>query len=224
MLSTYLQGGIGLLQLILTLKYPLFLVLAVSIDSFAAALAYGSSGIRIPILSSIIMNGICSLILAASLFLGYLIFPVIPENLTKIICCLILSIIGIAKLCDSSIKVLIRRNKSIRRQIKFSLSSLHFILNIYADPEEADCDQSKSISIGEAAVLAVALSLDGTAVGFGAGLGGIDPLITALLCFAVGMAAVKVGSLIGEKIAHNSSRDFSWISGVLLLLIAFLNL
>lgn len=79
-------------------------------------------------------------------------------------------IFGLIKLFDSSIKSFIRKHKGIRKQLKFSMFSLNFNLNIYADPEDADTDSSRDLSPREAVSLAIALSLDGLAVGFGAGL------------------------------------------------------
>lgn len=79
-------------------------------------------------------------------------------------------IFGLIKLFDSSIKSFIRKHKGIRKQLRFSMFSLNFILNIYADPEDADTDSSRDLSPREAVSLAIALSLDGLAVGFGAGL------------------------------------------------------
>lgn len=213
-----------LLQFILSLKYPLLLVLALSVDTFATSFAYGNANIRIPTTSAVIINCIGSAILALSLLFGYLIMPIVPDGMTKAICFVILSMLGIVKLFDSSIKAIIRKKNGICRRISFSVSSLHFILNIYANPEQADKDLSKTISYSEAVFLAVAVSLDSIAVGFGAALAGINPIITPILSFIIGMTATKVGLFVGKSVSSHTSRDFSWISGALLLLLAFFKL
>ncbi|MFR1232224.1 MAG: hypothetical protein ACLSCQ_00520 [Evtepia gabavorous] len=86
------------------------------------------------------------------------------------ICFLLLAGLGIVKIFDSSLKALIRRHRDLHRQWQFSAFHFRVILNIYANPEQADQDRSGALSVGEATALAVALSLDSLTVGVGAGL------------------------------------------------------
>ena len=58
---------------------------------------------------------------------------------------------------------------------------LNFVLTVYADAEKADADQSKTLSAGEALTLALALSVDGFAAGFGWGLTHINYIELILL-------------------------------------------
>lgn len=148
----------------------LLLVVALSLDAFVASFAYGAQRIRIPYSSAAIISVICTAMLAVSLLAGSLLRPFLPQSLTKGLCFAILFLLGLVKLCDSTIKTLIRKHKRMHRQVSFSLFSLKFILDVYADPEKADRDGSRELSPAEAASLAVALSLDGLAVGFGAAL------------------------------------------------------
>ena len=135
------------------------LAAAVSTDAFAAGLAYGAKRIRIPVLSAVIISMIGSLMLGLSLLAGSVIRPWLPAGFAPGMGFAILLFLGIAKLFDSSIKAYIRKHKSLKKNIRFSLSSLRFILTVYADPQEADQDASQSLSALEAASLAVALSL-----------------------------------------------------------------
>lgn len=68
--------------------------------------------------------------------------------------------------------------------------NFRFVLRLYADPEMADQDCSKTISPGEALSLAAALSLDGLAVGFGAALGEVNAWAVILCSLATNMLAV----------------------------------
>lgn len=140
------------------------------------------------------------------------------------LCFALLFLLGVAKLCDSAIKTLIRRHKRMHRQVSFSVFSLKFILDVYADPEKADRDGSRVLSPAEAASLAVALSLDGLAVGFGAALMQVNVLIVMLFSLAVGMLAVRLGGKIGNRAAQKLSFDLSWFSGALLIVLAILKL
>ncbi|MGI5850439.1 MAG: manganese efflux pump, partial [Christensenellales bacterium] len=148
----------------------------------------------------------------------------IPSYITKLFCFLILIILGIIKLFDSSIKTLIRKHKGLNKQLKFSMFNLNFILNIYANPEEADVDYSYVLSPLEAVSLAIAVSLDGLAAGFGAGLANFNILEVLLFSLVFGIFAVFLGCYIGNKIAEKLKINISWLSGVLLIVLAILKL
>jgi len=200
----------------------LLLSAAVSLDAFAASFAYGASRIRVPLFSAGVLSALCSLLLAVSLLAGNILRPLLPEAFTRAVCFSILFIIGILKLFDSSLKACIRRSGGIRKNIRFSISRLRFILNVYADPEEADRDASRTLSPAEAASLAVALSLDGLAAGFGAGLADINLPLTLILSLFMGLFAVICGGWLGNRTAE--TLDLSWLGGALLILLALLRL
>ena len=94
------------------------------------------------------------------------------------------------------------------------------MLSIYADPEKADRDQSKTISPAEAASLAIALSLDGLAVGFGAAMGNVNAWAVVLWSLVTNTAAILLGALLGNKIAQKLTFNLSWVSGAILILLA----
>ena len=198
------------------------LVVALSMDAFVASFAYGAQRIKIPFSSAAIISVICTAMLAVSLLAGALLRPFLPQGLTRGLCFALLFLLGVAKLCDSAIKT--RRHKRMHRQVSFSVFSLKFILDVYADPEKADRDGSRVLSPAEAASLAVALSLDGLAVGFGAALMQVNVLIVMLFSLAVGMLAVRLGGKIGNRAAQKLSFDLSWFSGALLIVLAILKL
>lgn len=210
------------MQEVLSFLEALILVLALSVDTFVASFAYGANRIRIPFRSVAVINGICTLMLALSLLAGSLIRPYIPTEITKVICFSILLALGIVKLGDSTLKAFIRRNRHIQKKVSFSILHLNFILQIYANPEQADLDASKELSVGEAVSLAVALSLDGLAVGFGAALDRINLWLAMVLSLIGGILLMKLGFFIGRKAAEKIAWDLSWLSGVLLILLACL--
>lgn len=209
---------------VLSFLEALVLVLALSVDTFVASFAYGANRIRIPFRSVAVINLICTLMLALSLLAGSLIRPYIPQEITRVVCFSILLILGVVKLCDSTLKAYIRKNRHLRKKVSFSLLHLNFILQIYADPEQADKDASQELSVGEAVSLAVALSLDGLAVGFGAALTSINVWLAVGISLIGGALLMKLGCFIGRKAAEKLSLDLSWLSGVLLMVLAFLKL
>lgn len=202
----------------------LLLVTALSIDTFTVSLLYGSSKVKLSLASIVVINVISTLLLTASLLAGIAAKQYIPEAITKWICFAILFCVGFSKLFDSSIKALIKKKQFFCKKIAFSISGLYLVLNIYADPNNADIDKSHDISVKEAIALALALSIDGLGVGFGAALAQLNILLTILFSFVIGMIAVKIGSRLGNLIASKAEVNLSWISGLLMIILAFLKL
>lgn len=200
----------------------LLLVVALSIDAFVASFAYGTNRIYIPKTSIIVISGICSLMLGISLFVGVIIRPWVPDELIGAICFVLLFAIGGFKLFESSIKNLIRRHQLLHRQVSFSIFQLHVLMQIYTDPKEADYDHSRVLSPTEASLLAISLSIDGLAAGFSAGLTQLNPMLVLALSFLCGAFMVICGSKLGQIIARKSNYDLAWISGLLLIILAFM--
>lgn len=196
------------------------LAFSCSIDAFAASFAYGSNKIKIPMLSVQIINFLCSAFLGISLLIGALVRGFLPGELAKIICFVVLLILGVIKLWDSITKALIRKHNVINKQLKFSMFNFKFILNLYSNPLDADVDASKSISPAEAVALAISLSLDGLAAGFGAALGHVNVWAAFLASLAFTTAAVLAGCRLGNALAGKLPFDLSWLAGVILILLA----
>lgn len=199
----------------------LIIVTALSADAFVASFAYGTNKIKIPFLSVMTINLICSGILGVSLYAGSLLRPYMDEGVTVIICFIILLVLGLVKIFDSAVKSFIRKHNAISKELKFSVLNLNFILNVYANPEDADRDSSRILSPMEAASLAVALSLDGLAVGFGAALGNANAMEVFIYSLFSDILAVILGCYIGNKIVKKFNLDLTWLSGTLLVIIAF---
>ena len=77
-------------------------MIALSVDSFAAGLAYGAGGIRMPAVSLLTASAVSSLVLAFSFLLGGMAGGSLPEGAVKAFGFLTLSAIGVWKLFDGS--------------------------------------------------------------------------------------------------------------------------
>jgi len=194
---------------------------AISLDAFVCSFAYGSKGIKIPIKSAWIINLICSGVIGLALFAGSIIRQYIPYGFAEAISFAILFILGIAKLLDSITISIIRKHSAINKEIKFSLLNFKFILNLYANPEQADIDGSKILSMPEAVSLALALSLDGLAVGLGAAIGNANILIVFISTLIADMIALLAGAFLGNKAGKKIPFNLSWLCGALLISLAF---
>lgn len=200
------------------------LVLAIGIDAFACSFGYGSNKIKIPFKSVMIINIICTLLVAVGLYFGVFINHFLSEGAAAWIAFAILFGLGVTKVFDSLIKGVIRKYNGINKDFKFSLFNLGFIFKVYADPEKADIDQSKELSPKEAMPLAIALGLDGLSVGIGIGLTLINPFLILGLAFINDIIAVMLGAYLGNKLAQKVTFNLSWVTGVVLITIAILEI
>ena len=200
------------------------LAAALSVDAFVASFAYGSSRIRIPLVSVLIMDVVSAGTLAFSLAMGNWLQGFFPGWVTKGICFLVLLALGLIKLLDGAVKTLIRQFGRNAARLNFSVCSLRFVLTVYADPESADLDQSNVISPKEAASLALALSLDGLAVGFGAAMGDMNALAAVFGVLVINALAILAGVWLGNGAAGKLPFPISWLGGVILIVIAVLKL
>lgn len=202
----------------------ILLVLAVSLDSFVASIAYGTKGIKMPILSIWIVNIISSLFLGISIFLGLLIQRFIPNNITRILSFILLFILGIYFLFEGLVKNYLDSQKYFKKELKLSLFDISFVINVYIDELKADLDKSKNLDSREAIYLGTALALDSLAIGFGNSFGNISPFYAMVLSAIVGVIGVSGGLFLGEKILRKSTINLSWLSGFILIILAFLKL
>lgn len=200
----------------------LILVFALCTDTFVASLAYGANRVHVGWGKVALLNGICSGCLGLALGLGSVISAVLPGDVTRIICFVSLFLLGFIKFLDYSIKAYINRHCCIRRNLSFSLSGLKVIVNIYGDPMAADVDGSQSLGWKETVFLALAMSIDSLVAGTIAALLDIPVAATLVLSFAVGVCMMYGGLWLGRKVASRFRCDLSWISGVLLMVLALM--
>jgi len=206
--------------------FALAIALASSTDCFASGLSYGINKIRIPLISTLIVVGTCTFTLVASIVLGKYIIEIFNISSTQNLGAIALLIMGIYKLISYIIKV-ITNKKQLNRSIKFSLFSLSFIINICNQPNSADIDNNKSISSFEAVFLAIALSIDGIAMGISTGLtqtslAFVATIAGVLLLFT--FCSITLGCYIGTTLSKKTNINLGWLSGILLIGIALYNI
>ncbi|MBW6409206.1 sporulation membrane protein YtaF [Clostridium weizhouense] len=200
----------------------ILLVSSLCIDSFVASIAYGTSKIKIPPVSALIINLVSTCTLGISLFIGSIVKKFLPGNLPMIIGFILLMCLGVYRLFECIFKSYISKRSKIDTPLTFKLFDFKFVLDVYADETKADFDNSKILNPKEAFYLALALSLDSLAVGFGSSLTSINYLQVIILCFIIGFLAVSIGVFVGKKVADNINIELSWLSGALLIILAII--
>lgn len=141
----------------------LLFAVALSIDAFVACFVYGTSRVRIPTVSLLILSFISAGTLFASLLLGGGIRSLLPSAITHALSFVILFFLGLVKLFDSTLKHFIQCTAP--KNLRFSLLNLQFILTVYADPAQVNQEDQEILSPREAFPLGLALSLDSAAAG-----------------------------------------------------------
>lgn len=192
----------------------LLLTLAISLDAFASGFAYGANKIRIPLRSILLITIIGSTFLGISLFFGAGIGQFVSPVVATVISSVILITLGLSKIFGGLIKNIISKRKNT-------------LLKVCAEPTSADLDKSKMLSIKEAALLAVALSLDALAVGVGAGITSLSLefyLIVIGLSLAMDVILMSLGVLLGTKVAKKTKVNLSWVGGLILIGVAVMNI
>lgn len=202
----------------------LLLVLSLCVDALVASFAYGTTKIKIPVVSSIILTAISTLFLMISITLGSLIQGLIRDDLAHIICFIILFLLGFLRLFEGLLKNYLNKKALSPHNIEVTLFNFKLVLNVYADVTLADLDHSKSLSTKEALYLGIALSLDSLIVGFGAALAPISFFDVTLFSIIFNFLAIALGSFIGSKCAEKIDIDLSWVSGLILIVLSLLKL
>jgi len=204
----------------------LLFVVALSLDAFAVALSYGASKIKISFFSSVTISLICSISLGAAIVLSSIIFLLLPlaNSVVMGLGASLIILVGIFKLYDNLIKDFLKKNNFTKVSFRKKNSS-KTLLRIYIEPTKADLDYSKSLSIGEAVVLSIILSLDSFVAGLGLGqISGSNLLLLIILSFIVCGGFLILGSSFGRILKKKIKLDLSWLSGLVLIGIGLFSL
>lgn len=199
------------------------LVIILSLDSFTTALTYGITGIKIPVRSGLIISAVGATALTISLFASKLIGSMMSAEMCRGISVGTLILLGIISILQNCLKEYLRKING-NKSLKFKYSGIDFVINLYLDETMADMDCSKSLSVKESLILAVALSIDSLVTGFSVGLGISNRIIAIIISFIVGTSAIMLGSFSGQKISKSKKLNISWLSGVFLIFLGILKL
>lgn len=203
---------------VIAVKEAVFLAVIVSFDTYLAAAAYCNSGIRIPVLSAAVINLISGAVLWLSLSFSGILREYVSAGFFHILSVAILTFIGAMTIFKSLVRRLSRR-LSERGELSLKMGKSPIVLKLYLDDTAADFDNSKVLSVYEAAALAAASSVDSAAVGISCGYSGLMPAVISVLAVICGFAAIILGGITG-KLAAIKDHDYSWIGGILLILFA----
>ena len=197
----------------------LLLILALSADLLTASMIYGAGHIGISLGLTILISGLGSAILGTALFIGRFLGDYFPETLLAVGSGVILIALGTYKTVDFRIRRWRKEYVKPQKNLMLSLGDLRIILNIYGDPLSADEDDSSTLSVGEAILLTIAMSLDGFAAGVGYSMNDVSVGAVITAFFLASLISIRLGHFLGCRIVKE--KDYSWIGGVLLIFLGF---
>lgn len=200
------------------------LTFALSLDTFTAGIALGAQKICLPMRSLMALSLTCSLSLWAAMLLGGAAGEWITPRLASLIGCGVLVVMGSVRLCDGLLKKFLRRCCEKNGGMVLRFKNLKIFLQVCVDCTQADFNRSQSLSVAEAVSLAAALSVDGLAAGFGAGI--LEQNHWLILCIALVMnlTAAQIGWKLGRHFSERFESNISWVAGVVLIALGFVKL
>lgn len=192
----------------MTWLIPLGVAFTSNLDNLTAGAALGAQHRRIGMIPNVIVALITALATWCAMRLGAL-THVIAGSVLNVIGALALIGIGVVSVVVAS-KRDQASNRSERRGASRSALIRAWTTRCIGMPDEA-------VSLGQAGVLGIALSLNNLATGVAAGAAGASAWLTTLAAAFISIAFVALGSKGGFRLARRFSQRASSIVGGLLL-------
>lgn len=198
----------------------LFFLLAVTLDSLTTGLTYGTRKVHIQPLSYLILICIPALFITVANQIGTLLACLLPPQVLPWISFLLLFLLGISRIMESLIRRLAAKHPSLTRNWGCKIKQINIIFTIYLSPEDANVEDLQILSAKEALLLSLALSLDSILVGMAFTTEAVSWIFLFLLAVLFNLLFFLIGYLAGHVLCHLFHVDLSWLSGLLLLLLA----
>ncbi|WP_407311722.1 manganese efflux pump [Desulfosporosinus sp. SB140] len=188
----------------------LWIGVASNLDNAGVGIAYGLRKTRIPLTP----NSIIALMGFSLSCVGGILGNWISFCLTPFTCQIISTTVLV------SIGVYVLSQQYFNKKPKEHLSEDNLILRVLRNPEEADLDNSKSISLFESVILGIALSLNNLAGGFSAGITHLNILMTSSISGFFSFICTGLCAIFSLKFAAGRlGEKATTISGILLILV-----
>ena len=189
----------------------LLLSISVSVDSFGIGITYGIRNTAISKSADIILFFVSLLFASTSIFVGNVLFSVMPKSIVQFVSIALLICMGIWIIYET-----IKPEKT---------KKVGITIQVIKNPITSDLNNSNVIEINEAIYLAIALSLDSICVGISGASFGIYGLLFPVLVPLFQLLFLNVGLKLGKKIVISDflklipSKSWNILSGILLIII-----
>jgi putative Mn2+ efflux pump MntP len=219
-----------------------------NIDALAVALAYGVKKVKIGIASNILIAIVSTGGTVLSMSVGAVISRYLPDSVANFLGSAVLIAIGLWGIWDTVERDRKRaRSKAIRKRMTRSLvaagvhspeflrepamatrrSSEKPLAELMEDfsyesfleyPEKADMDRSGHIDVKESISLAFGLTINNLGGGVGAGISGLNIVLTSVLTFIFSILAIVAGYFMGDRLTANMTTVWTGVlSGLMIV-------
>jgi putative sporulation protein YtaF len=197
------------------------LALSSSLDNLGVGISYGIRSIKIGVGSNLLISGVCLVFSFCGIMFGRWISAILPGSFPIVVSAALLLAIGL--------RIIMMSSPCKKEKPHADSNQKLGLFSILKNPELADMDSSKHISLAEALVLGAALSTNALTNGLSAGLVGLSPLAISITAAAGSFATLLIGASLGQRAAHVRVGKFelgqfgTLISGMLLVVLAIRN-
>ncbi|WP_178023977.1 sporulation membrane protein YtaF [uncultured Paenibacillus sp.] len=196
-------------------SYSLLAVIAIglasNLDNAGVGIAYGARKIRIPWYSNLAIATISFLATLVSGFFGSWLSSWIHPWIGHLLGTVVIVGVGVWVLLQPFLE---KKDTSVQEE------DVNPLTRLLRNPEEADKDSSKSISLGESIFLGIALAMNALAGGFNAGITQLNVWYTSLSVGLFSYLLLAACAGFGKKVvAEKFGNRATVISGLLLILI-----
>ena len=192
------------------------LIFAVNLDSFITGLAYGLSGIVVSKGARITIALAAGMSFALSMAAGDLLAVILPVRFAQLFSCLILCCFGVYwlwKMKHQSKKQSAKKwqegsphPSGMDLVFQLKLEFLGVMVQILRQPNQVDYNQDAKITVGEALLLGVALSMDSLGAGLALGVMGCSPGITIAFTVILNFILLSLAVLLGKRLGKFSRK------------------
>jgi putative sporulation protein YtaF len=194
---------------------PILLVaISSNTDNLVVGIAYGIRSIRVPLLSNFAIAVLTGFATLVSMLVGREIAGYMPAQLASLLGGGIIAGIGGWTLVQAARPHASQTTTAPASNKRPVWGRRLFMLK---GPTGADCDRSGHLELKEVCLLALALSLNNVGNGFGAGMAGVNPVITTIAVVLFGVSLLWAGVAAGHRGQRILGSLAGVVSGVLLL-------
>ncbi|GAK09706.1 sporulation membrane protein YtaF [Geomicrobium sp. JCM 19038] len=211
----------------------LILAFAVSVDGLGVGMTYGMRKMQINWLPLLIIGTFSFTAVLLSGFAATFVFQYLPNAFADYLGGSILILIGVyaivqayhhSKTKPEEVKPITKVDQVKEKVVKFEIKKLGLVIQILKKPTAADVDNSGTISVKEAVLLGVALSLDAFGAGFGASMLGYSVVWFALIVSIMCVTFLVIGKKGGYKLSNvRFCEPLVFLPGLLLMCIGIYN-
>ncbi|WP_423798491.1 sporulation membrane protein YtaF [Neobacillus sp. SAB-20_R2A] len=188
----------------------LLIGIAANLDNLGISVSYGLRSTRIPFVSNLIIATVSMFCAYLSIIAGTFVTRFISIGLANFAGGLIIICIGIKCIVDSF------SLQETPSKVKVDSNFSHVI----SHPDLADVNDDNVISVKESILLGFALAINCLAMGLGAGITGLSPVLTTLSIGLFSVVSIWSGVKLGGKICGmNIGKYSNFAAGILLIMI-----